>query len=243
MKNHSARIRQIVVVVPVHNEEALLLQALISLAHSRASVHDVEVRTIVVLDSCSDNSATIAAEWAGHAGESSVISVDFRNVGSSRAAGFRAAEERYSGLSGTNLHETWYATTDADSTVRPDWLASHLRHAQLGAQAVAGTVRVDLDSATPGLERAYRSKYRNHAGHRHVHGANLALRADVYRAVGGFGSLTTGEDVDLIRRVESNSIPVLYACDSPVSTSNRRDGRAPDGFAGHLRTLEAALTQ
>lgn len=242
MKNCSARIRQIVVVVPVHNEEDLLQQALTSLARSRASVEDVEVRTIVVLDACSDHSATIAAEWAAHTGESSVISVDFRNVGSSRAAGFRAAEERSSGLSGPNLHETWYATTDADSTVRPDWLASHLRHAQLGAQAVAGTVRVDLD-ATSGLEHAYRSGYRNHVGHRHVHGANLALRADVYRAVGGFGSLPTGEDVDLIRRVESISIPVLYACDSPVSTSNRRAGRAPDGFAGHLRTLEAALTQ
>lgn len=242
MKNCSARIRQIVVVVPVHNEEDLLAQALNSLTHSSASVEDVDVQTIVVLDACSDNSATIAAEWAAHTDESSVISVDFRNVGSSRAAGFRAAERRSSGLNGPSLHETWYATTDADSTVRPDWLASHLRHAQLGAQAVAGTVRVDLD-ATSGLERAYRSGYRNHAGHRHVHGANLALRADVYRAVGGFGSLPTGEDVDLIRRVEGISIPVLYACDSPVSTSNRRDGRAPDGFAGHLRTLEAALTQ
>lgn len=243
MKNCSARIRQIVVVVPVHNEEDLLQQALTSLARSRAYVEDVEVRTIVVLDACSDSSATIAAEWSAHTDESSVISVDFRNVGSSRAAGFRAAEERSSGLSGTNLHETWYATTDADSEVRPDWLASHLRHARRGAQAVAGTVRVELDSASSGLERAYRSGYRNHVGHRHVHGANLALRADVYRAVGGFGSLPTGEDVDLIRRVESSSIPVLYACDSPVSTSNRRDGRAPDGFAGHLRTLEAALTQ
>ncbi|WP_315901449.1 glycosyltransferase [Rhodococcus sp. BP22] len=242
MKNCSTHIRQIVVVVPVHNEEDLLQQALSSLARSRASVEDVEVRTIVVLDACSDNSATIAAEWAARTDGSSVISVDFRNVGSSRAAGFRAAEG-HSELSGANLRETWYATTDADSAVRPDWLASHLRHAKLGAQAVAGTVRVDLDSAICGLERTYRSGYRNHVGHRHVHGANLALRADVYRAVGGFGSLPTGEDVDLIRRVESRSIPVLYACDSPVSTSNRRDGRAPDGFAGHLRTLEAALTQ
>ncbi|QCB49756.1 glycosyltransferase [Rhodococcus sp. PAMC28707] len=242
MKNCSTHIRQIVVVVPVHNEEDLLQQALSSLARSRASVEDVEVRTIVVLDACSDNSAKIAAEWAARTDESSVISVDFRNVGSARAAGFRAAEG-HAELSGTNLHETWYATTDADSTCRPDWLASHLRHAQRGAQAVAGTVRVDLDSAPAGLERAYRAGYRNQLGHRHVHGANLALRADVYRAVGGFRSLPTGEDVDLIHRVEGSSIPVLYACDSPVSTSNRRDGRAPEGFAGHLRNLEAAMTQ
>lgn len=228
----STDIRRVVVVVPVHDEEELLPACLDALADGRAQVPDLDVFTVVVLDSCSDGSESIARRWADGSGDRSVTSVSACNVGAARAAGFhgRAASP-----------DTWFATTDADSVTRPDWLASQIAHARRGAGAVAGTVRVDLDGLPAAVAAAYRSGYREHAGHRHVHGANLGVRADVYRRVGGFGPLRTDEDVDLVRRLEQAGIPVLYACDSPVSTSNRLFGRAPDGFAAHLRSLDAAV--
>ncbi|WP_072804826.1 glycosyltransferase [Rhodococcoides yunnanense] len=228
MIDTSTDIRRVVVVVPVHNEEDLLRGCLDALDVSRNHVGPLDVRTIVVLDACSDASESIAVRWASSSEGRSVVTVDRQNVGAARAAGFLAT---------VAVPGTWFATTDADSVTRPDWLSSQIAHARRGAAAVAGTVRVDLDSAPAGIAAAYRSGYRNQPGHRHVHGANLGIHADAYWSVGGFASLTTGEDVDLVRKLEKAGAPIVYACDSPVSTSNRMHGRAPDGFAGHLRSL------
>lgn len=217
--------------VPVHNEEALLGGCLEALDAARAAVGHIDVRTIVVLDACTDSSEDISVRWASSREGCSVISIDRRNVGAARAAGF---------MSTVAVPGTWFATTDADSVTRPDWVSSQIAHARIGAGAVAGTVRVDLTTAPDGVAAAYRSGYRDHAGHRHVHGANLGVHADAYWSIGGFGALPTGEDVDMIRRLEAARIPVVYACDSPVSTSSRLHGRAPDGFADHLRSLDVA---
>ena len=62
------------------------------------------------------------------------VSVDGRNVGAARAVGFRYARS----LCGDD-GECWYATTDADSQVDPDWLV----HQLLGADMMLGVVRVD----------------------------------------------------------------------------------------------------
>lgn len=221
--------RRVVVVVPVHNEELLLGPCLSAVAE--ASEHaGVPTEVIVVLDACSDSSADIADAWADKTGYM-VLPVDHRNVGAARAAGFLASE-RGAG--------TWFATTDADSAVRSDWLSSQLAHARRGAHVVAGTVSADLGENM--MAAAYRSAYRNRMGHRHVHGANLGLSSEAYWSVGGFSALETGEDVELVQKLEYSAFPVMYACDSPVSTSCRRVGRAPNGFAAHLNSLDLAVS-
>lgn len=230
-----APIERAVVVVPVHNEEALLDSCLSALVRSCEQV-DIDVDLVVVLDSCTDTSADIAATWADKV-DATVLTVARRNVGAARAAGFLSA----TGPAGRAQDNTWFATTDADSTVGLEWISSHLAHAAQGAHAVAGTVVTELDS--PALTLVYDAGYRHTSGHRHVHGTNLGLRADLYWTVGGFGALTTGEDVDLVARVERAGVPVLYSCDSPVLTSSRRSGRAPDGFAAHLQDLELAIAR
>lgn len=234
-------VRRTVVVVPVHNEELLLDTCLTALSGAAAQLEQTGVDTelVVVLDSCTDSSEDIAVTWADKIGLT-VVRVDRRNVGAARAAGFFSAR---SSSRRTPLSDVWFATTDADSAVSPTWLASQLAHAGRGADVVAGTVLPDLESASPALALAYDSGYRHRPGHRHVHGANLGLRASAYWSVGGFGALTTAEDVDLVRRLEHAAVPVLYASDSPVRTSSRTEGRAPDGFAGHLRGLELAIAQ
>lgn len=216
-----------VVVVPVHNEE-LVLDACVSALVAAATRSEVDTDLILVLDTCSDSSKNIVDDWAARTAVHTVA-VDRRNVGAARAAGFLAAE---------TSSNTWFATTDADSVVRPDWLSSQLEQARRGADVVAGTVVPDPAGLTPQLAATYSAGYRNRPGHGHVHGANLGMRADAYWSVGGFAALRTGEDVDLVRRLGHAGVPIRYTCDSPVRTSARRIGRAPDGFAAHLSDLE-----
>ena len=79
--------------------------------------------------------------------------------------------------------------------------------------------------------------------HRHVHGANLAFRSTAYTAVGGFAPRSTGEDVDLLSRFERRGHRIAWLRQWTVETSDRRRGRAPNGFAAHLLSLEPSTTQ
>ncbi|OZC80955.1 hypothetical protein CH274_12150 [Rhodococcus sp. 06-418-5] len=227
-------VTQIVVVVPAHNEQDLLDACLTALVRAQRRVRDVasvSVSTIVVLDACTDDSARIAARHPSV----SAVEVSHRNVGAARAAGFATHGPEHSA-------STWFATTDADTRVGEDWLLGHLRHAADGARSVAGTVAVDFEGHIEenlGLRSSYDAHYRNEFGHPHVHGANLGVRAAEYLSIGGFASLTTGEDHDLVRRLELGGFECRRVCDIPVTTSGRLRGRAPDGMAGFLRALEA----
>ncbi|MGV8875465.1 MAG: glycosyltransferase [Rhodococcus sp. (in: high G+C Gram-positive bacteria)] len=236
------RISHIVVVVPAHNEQELLDACLTALSRAERRVVElasVTVSTVVVLDACTDDSARIAA---GHPSVSTIESAH-RNVGAARAAGFASSSGNYSPEYGAT---TWFATTDADTRVGEDWLVGHLRYAAEGAGAVVGTVTVDFeghdfegrDDETGALRSTYDAHYRHELGHPHVHGANLGIRAADYLSVGGFAPLTTGEDHDLVRRLELGGTTCLRVCDIPVATSGRLRGRAPDGMAGFLRSLE-----
>ena len=61
------------------------------------------------------------------------------------------------------------------------------------------------------------------------------------RAWGGFAPLATHEDVDLVHRAVLGGFDVRWRSDVVVHTSARTDGRAPGGFAAHLRSLASAL--
>jgi hypothetical protein len=118
------------------------------------------------------------------------------------------------------------------------WFATQLAHADAGARVVAGTVAVAdwQDRSTAVRDRAIED-YRS-ALHRHVHGANLSFAATAYRATGGFPATTFDEDVALVAAFRGNDEPIAWAIDLPVTTSARRHGRAPRGFADYLASLE-----
>ena len=231
-------VSHIAVVVPAHNEQDLLDACLTALSRAARCVVEaapVTVSTIVVLDACTDDSASIAARHPSV----STVTVAHRNVGAARAAGFskHTADLAVTTWSAT----TWFATTDADTKVGEDWLLGHLRHAADGARAVAGTVSVEFEGrveADVRLQTTYDAHYRHELGHPHVHGANLGIRATDYLSVGGFAPLATGEDHDLVRRLELGGIECRRVCDISVTTSGRLRGRAPDGMAEFLRSLE-----
>jgi hypothetical protein len=136
--------------------------------------------------------------------------------------------------------QIWYATTDADSAVDPDWL---LRQTAADTDMVLGVVRIATTGGLPtAAARRYLAAYRSKTGldsHGHVHGANMGFRADSYWRVGGFAALASGEDADLVARFESAGLRIERDSRLSVVTSRRQVGRAPGGFAAHLRSMLA----
>lgn len=215
--------------MPAHDEQALLPACLAALrvAARHPALRHVDVHLVPVLDACSDDSGEVAP---------GALEVQARNVGVARAAGFA---EVLRAQAGRPPGELWLATTDADSTVPADWIVEQLRLARAGADAVAGTVRVEDWSEQP--ERV-RRRFAGSYGvpgedHRHVHGANLGLSAAAYLDVGGIAPLALAEDQALVDTLHARGLRVVGTDRIPVTTSGRRESRTSGGFADHLRGL------
>ena len=212
------------ILIPVHNEEALLGECLnaASIAANHQGLQGEAVHILVVLDSCSDASAAIAQ---AHGVQS--LPVQARNVGHARGAGARHL---------LDLGARWIACTDADSRVAPDWLVAQLA---LGCDAVCGTVTVDAWSE--GFDAAaqirYHQAYEARDGHRHIHGANLGISASAYLQAGGFEPLACHEDVQLVRNLERCGASIAWSHSPQVITSARLDCRAQGGFGDYLKGL------
>jgi glycosyltransferase involved in cell wall biosynthesis len=245
----AAPIRAVGIVVPAHNEERLLATALGSvLAASHRLDRRISVVISVVLDGCSDRSPGIARDFAaavaaapGHR-RVALVETGPGNVGKARAAG---CAQLLDALDRFDRRHLWLATTDADTTVPPTWLAHQLRCHRAGVDAWAGTIAVaDWSSRSPRLVGAFATDYEHghHAG-RHVHGASLGFTADAYIAAGGFPPLATGEDVGLWRALSESGATLLYDGQCPVVTSARRSARAPAGFAYALDRLERGVAE
>ncbi|WP_445169927.1 glycosyltransferase [Mycolicibacterium sp. Dal123E01] len=222
------------IVIPAHNEVSTLPGCLTAIQRAAARVQ-IPVHVVVVLDSCDDGSSALDQRFGA---DVQFLPVEARNVGTARAAGFSYARAQF----GDDLASTrvWYATTDADSRVDANWL---LRQLTAHADMVLGVVRVNNWRDIPAAAarryiHAYHAKIHPDRGrHEHIHGANMGFSAEAYWQVGGFAALATGEDVDLVRRFESAGYRIRRDTRLSVATSARQIGRAPAGFAAHLRGI------
>ncbi|MFF9705303.1 glycosyltransferase [Streptomyces griseofuscus] len=227
-------ITQVAVVIPAHDEQALLPHALAALAVAarHPGLTGVRVRTVVVADTCRDGTAALAREAGAH-----VVTTDCRNPGMARHAGVHHALTRWA----QSPADTWIATTDADSTVPPNWLAHQLDQARQGWHAVVGTVCLPPSSPLAAPHRARYEATRPAGGvawhHPHVHGANLGVAADAYLDTGGFPALATGEDHALVKALEHRGHRVLRTTHAPVLTSPRLNARARGGFGDYLAAM------
>ena len=119
-----------------------------------------------------------------------------------------------------------------------------LLFAEEGVEAVAGIISVDTFSEHgPAVEKRFYSTYAidPDGRHSHVHGANLGIRADAYLRVGGWANLATAEDHDLWNRLVMTASSLVSAAALRVTTSGRRTGRAPNGFADALAAHNEAF--
>jgi glycosyltransferase involved in cell wall biosynthesis len=224
------------IVVPAANEQTHIGECLTALIAARdhaltTRAYEVEVRILVVLDSCVDGTASIVSRHRG------IDAVHCRagRVGSARAFGAQqlltSCPAPRSGI--------WLANTDADSRVPLDWITSMLSYAERGIHLVLGTVCPD-DDLDLHQRHTWLGRHRLGHGHPHVHGANFGIRADTYLDLGGWPAVASGEDVALADRATATKrLRVVRTAAIPVTTSARLAGRAPDGFAGYLRALLA----
>ena len=242
-------IDKITVVLPAHNEEEHLGRALHAVQRAADEVGrrrpEIAVGVTVVLDSCTDGSAGIAARYAAEDRRFSAVEVAFRNAGASRGAGIRAAgigtaRRRAPGKRWTPpawAGRTWLANTDADSQVPECWLVRQLEFADAGADAVLGSVEPDPDGMDPELLRRWLERHPFEEDHPHIYGANFGVRASAYLAAGGFPKLSSHEDRTLVQSLRNRAFTVTATDSMRVLTSGRIHARAPHGFGAYLQTL------
>ncbi len=140
----------------------------------------------------------------------------------------------------------WLFSTDADTIVPPSWITTGLRLAEMSsAQLVVGLV--DLLDVDPRLRAAHdqlvRAGIAADGSHSHVYAANLAVRMDVFRTVGGFPGVPNGEEHALLAAVEAAGRPILRTIHWRVRTSGRTHGRARDGLGDLLGRLAEFETE
>lgn len=227
----------VVVVVPVHDEEALLGRCLAALEGAVATAREAGIRCVVrvVLDDCSDGSAAIAARHAVEA-----VAISEACVGAARAAGIHSALDA---LADVDRGRVWIANTDADSAVPPNWVAHQVHLANTGADVVLGTVRADPADLSNELAALRQSEYMPGVASGNVHAANLGLRATTYVDAEGFADIAEHEDIDLVSRCRAIGAVVTPSDGAEVLTSGRLVGRTPGGYAGFLRQQQAQARQ
>ena len=227
------------VVIPANDESGSVAASVAAVR--RAASHPALKRSLVVVvvidDSSSDTTADRAAAALG--GSGAVIRVEARSAGVARRAGFLELCRSSRGLDADGV---WFATTDADTLVHPDWLARQLGWWRRGAAGVAGLVRpLSWEEQPAVVRRRYAARMARLGfglGHPHVYAANLGLTKAAYLDAGGVAPIDSGEDHALWNALVLTGRRPVHAPDVLVSTSTRREGRAPDGFSALLRSLE-----
>lgn len=143
------------------------------------------------------------------------------------------------------------ASTDADTVVSPDWLATQIDAAARGARAIGG--RIELSASELSLlplgvarRRAAQARLRHarvlaaepagggRAEHWQFSGASLALTAATYAEIGGLGDHPDLEDEALERTLRRHGVPIERSLAVRVTTSARVTGRATRGLARDL---------
>jgi hypothetical protein len=234
-------LRGMVIAIPARDEALSIGSALSSIRRSLASL-PASLATVVSVacDSCIDGTEAEVHLVADHQTNISIVEGTWQSVGGARRA---AVQNGLNSLlaAGLSPTEIWIATTDADTTVGPEWLLQHLQYADAGLDAVAGVVdlRRDADLTTV-TEAIFGDMYKLEShGHSHVHGANLGVRADAYEVAGGFPVLQESEDRELWNSLLSSGYHCHASHRLRVSTSARLHGRVPQGFAFALRKRQA----
>jgi glycosyltransferase involved in cell wall biosynthesis len=240
MRRRSPRTKALGVVVPIHDEEDLLSDALEALGATFADVRDARVPShlVLVFDSCRDASVDVATRWAKSLPRlepltMSALTLDARNVGVARRLGCAAVLEHWENHRPENV---WIATTDADSRVPQNWLREQVRRHDRGTDVWAGRVSVRDEGVSHETARRWQREYDREA--QPIHGASLGFNGAKYLAAGGFSSLETGEDRALMQRLVEAGATTHFDSALRVETSARRWGHAPHGFAEAFHSFD-----
>lgn len=226
--------RAVAVVIPAHDEEALIGRCLSSVAravaHAREGAPDLVAVVVVVLDACTDATEPQVRRWPVE-----VVEISARRVGAARRTGVTHALSTLD----ASPHETWIAMTDADTVVPVDWITHQLDLADAGVDVVLGTVRPDFADLSARHVAYWRATHHRGRPPGNVHGANLGVRASTYAEAGGIPDLSAHEDVALVRAARAIGARERASDVHEVETSGRLAGRTPAGYAAFLARVHA----
>ena len=191
------------VVVPAYNEEKLLGE---SLAAIRAAMHVFANAELIV---CDNNSRDRTAEVARAAG-ATVVFEPVNQISRARNTGARAAAG------------DWLLFVDADSTPSRE-LFLETRDAMQSGRYVGGGATVALGAAAPLDVRLMIGAWNTLSRTlRWMAGSFIFVRAEAFRAVGGFSEeLYASEEIDLSRRLKKLGRLVILRR-HPLRTSARK---------------------
>lgn len=221
-----------------------LFEALDGLQLDRADV----VYVCLLLDGCVDGSAVVADAYRArspHRVRVEEAPPSAPNAGRARHRAMMLGMAALRGDRGLLL------TTDADSLPSPTWLRA-MTAALKRADVVAGRIvrhgvhpnhlqdRVETyyDALFALRRRLDPVPWEAASTHHHTGGANMGIRADAYRAIGGFVPVLNGEDALLVDDAGRAGLRVTRDAASLVHTSDRRAGRAVGGLAQALLGLD-----
>ena len=159
-------------------------------------------------------------------------------------------------------HNSVLLSTDADAIPRHDWVEANLRAIASGADLVGGHIvgnkqeeaftRAQVRSACcaalilceargparlPWLIQLPHDPWPRHSDHT---GASLAVRSEVYAAVGGMPALPFREDIAFVENVCRAGYRLRHPLNVQVTVSARLDGRAAGGMSDCLKSWLAA---
>lgn len=203
---------QLSVIVPAHNEQAVLPKTLL---HIRASLEAAGVESeLIVVDNASEDATAEVARGSG----AKVISERTRNIAAVRNAGAREAQGDV------------FVFIDADTTV-PEKLFSEILRSLEDGRCYGGAVAVEYDDLQRPWMRWYLAGWKFWAAVFHLgQGAVQFARRQVFVAVGGYDEgIFMGEDLEFYQRVHRYAkrhggyVEVLN--DSGVVMSGRRFNR------------------
>lgn len=234
------------VCVPARDEAALLPACLDALAAALRARDDAGV--VLVVNNSADASARIAAAWAASAGIPAVCcEVRLAPPADTVAFARRLALDLAAAVAAPDAA---LLSTDADTLVPRDWVARMAAALDGGAALVVGGITVDPgeEAALPpavrrtgvvegALGAAYQAIWSAliadtpcpmllAAG-----GANMAVSAAAYRAVGGLPTDRRNEDRALTERMIAAGLPIAVDRTIAVTTSLRTEARARHGMA------------
>ena len=236
-----------VVAIPARDEMARLPACLRALDRQRGARCD---HVVLVLNNCTDGSAGLVERLRPRLRLPITVAnrqfpPEQANAGHARSHAMALAAE-IAGSGGV------VATTDADGTVEPDWVAGNRAALARGAEAVCGRAVIDPLEAlriAPSLhdddarEVAYAMLLDQIHGlvdpdpadplprHCEHSGASIAVTVAAFVRAGGMQPLPTGEDRGFLRALRLVDARIRHAPEVRVIVSGRLQGRAVGGMA------------
>ncbi len=181
------------IVIPALNEEKRIGACLDALVKQKTK----EPFEVIVVDNGStDKTSKIARSYSGKL-NITVLREERRGRGRARRTGFLKARGKY------------FLSTDADAIVPPNWIDAFLEYFRKHPKAVGATGLPQIVDCEPQVNKTFNTiipyiisgnflMY----GHPGMSGFSCAVRADIYKKVGGFDAKTDAyEDLDLSKRV------------------------------------------